>query len=674
MSLQRTNKNLRFRGSVTAQAVRPISEQAGDRPEGLRPAATMLRGPRGHRFLVPVLIVAMFIAASSEAGAQTPRLDASVDRSAVYEGESITYSVKVTGIDDAPEPEVDAEDWNVRSMGRSSSIRRVVINGRDVSSGSAVTFNYALTPRRAGKLTIPPPRLNVDGTMLTGQPVTVTVIPPKKQDQVVLTIDVDKASVYPMQPFEVTLQVDVKGIPAPYVERNPLMVQNVAPQLLVPWFNDQELPDGIEPLQPLDQVVRPWMNQRNGGFQINDIRQQRVSILFGSQAIVFLPRAQRVSRLDDAGEEAEYWRYEFRRSFRPVKVGSYTFGPARLKGAFATGATERGLEAGEVYTFGDPVTVEVRSAPLDDRPESFTGAVGEFDFAATVSPVEARVGEPITLTLSVDGVGTFDDIAPPQIDRIPEVADGFKTYDATEESTATGRRFSYSLRPLKSGIESFPPVEFSYFDVASEEYVSISTDPIPVNITEAEQLDANQIVAGVRAATAGEDGIELSEDGIFGNRSDLSQLRDEGVRPARWAMAWGGIVVVWLFGGVAFRRWQRSRGDVGLGRRRSAANQARTRLRAAGDDPDEMRAAIVGFIADALNEQAAGMTPGDVRQRLQDLSLQDDVLDATSSFLEQCDAARYSPAAARRSQELSQTAKRVLDELIRKFGERKLLR
>ena len=619
------------------------------------------------------LLLALLFVAPAEAAAQAPRIDVSVERSAMYEGDTITYSVKVTGVADPPEPEFDTKDWDVRSAGRSSSMR-VIINGRERSSGAAVTFNYALTPLRAGEVAIPPPTLKVDGRTLTGKSVTVTVIPPEKQDQVVLTIEVDKVSVYPMQPFEVTLLVDVKGIPDPYVEKNPLMVQNTPPQLLVPWFEDHDLPSGIEASQSLDEVVRPWMSQRSGGFQINEIRQQRVSILFGSRAIAFLPQAKRVTRRDDAGDETEYWRYEFRRGFRPVQVGSYTFGPARLKGAFATGASERGLEAGEVYTFGDPVTVEVRSAPPEGRPESFTGAVGQFDFAATVSPIQARVGEPITLTLSVDGVGTLDDIGPPKIERIREVVDGFKTYEATEESTSTGRRFSYSLRPLKAGIESFPPVEFSYFDVDKEEYVSISTDPIPVTVTEAEQLDSSQIVAGLRPHAADDEGVELSEDGIFGNRSDVSLLRDEGVEPTQWAVAWGAIIAVWLVGGFVVPRWQRSREDVGLNRRRSAASQARSRLRAASHDPDRLRAAVVGFVADALDEEAAGMTPGDIRQRLENLSMPDNIVNSTSNLLEQCDAARYSPAGDAGSKELSESAKRVLDELIRNFGERKLLR
>ena len=134
------------------------------------------------------------------------------------------------------------------------------------------------------------------------------------------------------------------------------------------------------------------------------------------------------------------------------------------------------------------LTVKIKDVPDNGRPETYIGAIGRFQFNTDLAPTKAKTGDPMTLTLTLTGQGSFDRATMPDLTKIPQIAENFKVYEATEQTKGDQRRFTCALRPLAAGIKEFPPVAVSYFDVQAEKYVTLTSAPIPIDIEKADKL------------------------------------------------------------------------------------------------------------------------------------------------------------------------------------------
>ena len=82
--------------------------------------------------------------------------------------------------------------------------------------------------------------------------------------------------------------------------------------------------------------------------------------------------------------------------------------------------------------------LKVLPLPAEGRPSDFSGAVGSFKIASTVSAPHAVVGDPLTLRLRVSGAGNFDRVESPMLERL----DRWKTYPP-KSSFAPGDAVGY---------------------------------------------------------------------------------------------------------------------------------------------------------------------------------------------------------------------------------------
>ncbi len=120
-------------------------------------------------------------------------------------------------------------------------------------------------------------------------------------------------------------------------------------------------------------------------------------------------------------------------------------------------------------------------------PGSFNGAVGQFTLASKVVPASAAIGEPITWTLTLAGMGNW-----PDIPGLParEVSKDFQVVQPQAKRTPTeGKLFDSTLTedvvlvPTRAGSYTLGPVTYSYFDPRSSRYVSVTTDQVTVSVT-----------------------------------------------------------------------------------------------------------------------------------------------------------------------------------------------
>jgi hypothetical protein len=128
--------------------------------------------------------------------------------------------------------------------------------------------------------------------------------------------------------------------------------------------------------------------------------------------------------------------------------------------------------------------IEVVALPEKDQPASFTGAIGRFELAASLSSTRASVSEPVTLRVDVTGDGDLDRVDLAGV----TTSDAWKAYppkSSVEPATKGARArkvFEQVLVPLRGGTLSVPPVSLSAFDPQLGQYTTRETAALSVTV------------------------------------------------------------------------------------------------------------------------------------------------------------------------------------------------
>lgn len=637
-----------------------------------------------------VLMFARLVISSSAMAQEQPELIAQVDRQDVYLGESIIYNVTVNHVDNPSVPTLSGfDDFYVESVGRQSlnSQQITIINGRRSQViRRGMLFQFRLTPRTAGAITIPAPTATVDGDEITGREIPISVVAPEEQDTVILEVTSDRAAVYPLQTFTMTLKLLVRTLPGELSDRSPLSVQADDPvRLILPWFDDEKLPDSIEPLKSWREILEPLSGASNrgrfDGLQINNIGSQSAFSFFGgNRKAVFLPKSKVVTRTMEDGTDIRYSEYTLMRSFRSKMPGDYTFAPCNIKGTFGTAFDGQSLDGSDIYAISDPVSMTVRNVPVDGQPPSYIGGIGAFEISSDVTPRSAAVGDPITLSVTIQGEGTIKDLRAPDIAVLDGINDEFRVYESTEETVSNGKTFTWSLRPLSDDVTEFPAIPISYFNVETEKYISVESSAVPLEITVAKQLAAADIQSNPATRFAElQNSVELNDAGLFANYTSLNMLRSYDTRIGGWLPVWASMIGGFCAVNFALRRRQRRNADPSIQRKQNAATRAKNVLSdavtSAGSElavpPDTLSRLIAGLIADFTNRTEAGLTSTDAAEVLSAIGVNHGLRDRVVSFMNTCDAARYGASTAEETSSLLVTDCRILmNDLSRELAQR----
>ena len=131
-------------------------------------------------------------------------------------------------------------------------------------------------------------------------------------------------------------------------------------------------------------------------------------------------------------------------------------------------------------------TITVKALPEAGKPADFSGAVGKFDFKVTPSKTNLKNGESLDLLVSVTGSGNMKLFNLPK----PVVPNSLEMYDPVHDekvnTTLSGMSGKisdkYTIIPQFKGNYPIKPMQFSYFDLGSGTYKTISSPEIMVNV------------------------------------------------------------------------------------------------------------------------------------------------------------------------------------------------
>ncbi|MFI5401662.1 MAG: BatD family protein [Planctomycetota bacterium] len=536
-----------------------------------------------------------------------PEVTAMLDPVEIRLGQDADLSVTISARqrpDPVSLPGVDGLDFE--NTGQSSSYR--VVNG--VVSGST-TFHVRVTAQRTGTFTIPAIEVTAGGRSGRSEPLDLKVV---------------ARAARRTPPASARVEAGTAGDPA-------FLVVTPAKKDL---YVGERIPVEIRACFRAGQQasIRSLPQLKGSAFTLEtpDKEPVRAELMIEGEPYVALSWEGALSAVKEGDHPFEasldatlVLPFDRAHPRRP-RVSADPFADSFFDSAFDS-IFERGREE-EVTLRGEPLTFHVKPLPAEGRPEGFAGGVGSFRLGASASPTAVAAGEPITLTATVEGSGNFARVTAPSFPATP----GWKAYPAkgtfepADSSGAAGRKtFAQAVTPGGGDVKEIPPLSFSYFDPERAEYVTLRTEPIPVEVSGA----AVPAVREPAVSAAAPEAPALSQSGV------------RSLRPA-WESGWfryGGIglLATAVAAFVAMRARARGPRPTSLRALRAEAMRA-----IAESDARAFFAAFRG----ALQERLApcwGCAPGSItlaelRRRGAEAEMQ--------AFFETADAVAYSGLAA----------------------------
>ena len=320
---------------------------------------------------------------------------------------------------------------------------------------------------------------------------------------------------------------------------------------------------------------------------------------------------------------------------RSRRSSRFPFGESMFDDDFFKGFFGQTRE--ENVTLRNPgLMIRVLPLPKLGKPENFCGAVGHFTLSAAANPKKGMVGDPITVTMTVNGVGNFDRVSPPSLD----ISSGWKTYTPTtsfkpEDSAGyEGQKtFEQAIIPLDASLKEIPPVEFSYFDTGSEKYVTLKTNPIKVSIVPgsvySKAVPSAQETSGSSASLSKTSTVpKMDSMGLAPIQVSMGPVVAD-LRPLvrnPWFLGSQGIPIGMFFFGLFFTRKQkRNSEDPGMERkkqtRRKVAQSIREMNRAMNENDvpgffNACRSASQESLGEIWSVSPESITLAEIRERL----------------------------------------------------------
>jgi hypothetical protein len=349
----------------------------------------------------------------------------------------------------------------------------------------------------------------------------------------------------------------------------------------------------------------------------------------------------------------------FRKVLIPKRSGRIRLDPVTVSTNMATGRVRTGdflnpmrVTYERFAVQSEAVTLDVRALPETGRPKGFYGLVGRYTISASATPTDVSVGDPITLTIRIDGNPYLKPVQWPDLEAVPELANNFRVpAERASPRVEDGQKvFTQTLRAANDEVTEIPPIPLAYFDPDAGDYVVARTRPIPLEVAPAKVLTGAD-VEGLGPASVGRQ-VQALREGFSANYYGPEVLVNQAFSPLA-ALVSPGYAVLWsvplvgLLGSIAFRLATRTRPEaVARKRRRQACSVAVRRLRAvaSADGPerhDLLVAALRGYVGDRFGRTAGSLTADDCHGVVLAATDDPELAEQLRAKLSESEAARY---------------------------------
>ena len=371
-----------------------------------------------------------------------------LDRNTMQLGETVTLNVEVGDDTNAAQPDFNVLQSDFNLLGTQSSTAMNIINGQ---ASSKLLWAVGLEPKHVGTIVIP--ALNVAGTQT--QPISLVVQPGsgtsgKAGDDVFLEVSVEPKSPYVQQQVRVTVKL----------------------------FYALNLTDGN-----LEDPRGDGVNAHKLGQDTSytaEVEGRRYKVLERHYALA----AEKSGAL----------------TLAPVTFRGHALNPNDLNSFFSRGRAVTAQAPG--------LTLDVRARPQASGSDAWLPAqsldlVAEGIDAST----QARVGEPITLTLRLKAQGLGFEQLPelklPKIDGADVYPDKEMTQNRDDGSWQFGERErKFAIVPNRPGALTIPALSLAWWDTVHDRAATAELPAHALNVAAATDADIRSTDAKKNASTA----------------------------------------------------------------------------------------------------------------------------------------------------------------------------
>jgi hypothetical protein len=494
------------------------------------------------------LIALVALCALNTTFAAAPSVTAVLSDAQPAVGQMVQMQIKVNGANSANVPEtISIDGLEIHQTGTS---RQFEMHNFDVSS--SVTYNYTVLPLKAGQFKIPPQTVRVGKDSLRTPELVLNVAQGSSgssgsagsaqngQSTVAskiafaeLVVAKKDAYVGEMVPAEIRLGFDSRAHGR----------LEEGPELSGQGFTTQKLQQPRENLETIGGRTYQIYTfktaiaaARPGKFEIGPVT---------AKAVVVLPRRPNTTPRTRPRSPFDLFNLDdpFSDPFFSDPFGSMG-------------------ERTELPIRSESATLNVKPLP-PNAPPNFSGAVGNFTMTVDAKPKTVQVGDPITVTSTINGRGNFDRMNGPALEdergwhKYPP-SSKFKQDD--DVGISGEKTFEMVVAPNEKK-PSVPPLIFAYFDPAKENYVTLRSDAVPIQV-EGGAAPAPS-VAAAPAVSASPPTAAVSPVPTQKPQDILYQLSDLGrvqsfasiyERPAFWIVQLAPLILLLGFIGWKIRK------------------------------------------------------------------------------------------------------------------------
>lgn len=509
-------------------------------------------------------------------------------------------------------------DFQVVS-GPQQAVSRSWVNG--VQSFSK-TYTYFLTPKRKGTVTIGQAEVTIKGEVYKTTPleieVTNAVEKPNDPNNVEGLIDGNIHLVAEVSNTNPYLNEGITVIYKLYF-RNPISVSDVS-ELEAPSYGDF--------WSHLIKIGRAEINMRGSykGEPYNEVIWRKV-VLY------------------------------------PQKTGQLKLEPLTLNLSLSVPSNRRDLFGRRILTQSQKTlttgqrTIRVKELPQRNKPESFTGAVGQFDFDVILDKDALKASESFQAKVKVKGKGNLKLFNLPNI-NFPNTLEVYEPeHDEQVKINLSGMEGTiednYTIVPQFQGKYPIPSVEFSYFDPLSSTYKTLNSQDLIVDVFDgptasvsrnnAQTLNRNQLL------TASDDAFRF-----INLNTKLSLINQRGFWMSRLFWTLLLLPILLLLSVYLIKRFVMSKsGDTQSLKQRKAKQLAKKYLSSAKNEVlnqarfyEALERALHNYLKAKLKIETTEMNKSKIETLLLNKQVDQQIASDFIELIENCEKARYAPGSS----------------------------
>ena len=300
------------------------------------------------------------------------------------------------------------------------------------------------------------------------------------------------------------------------------------------------------------------------------------------------------------------------------------------------------------------LNINVKPLPVQNKPVSFTGAVGSFDFKSEINKNELSTNEAVNLKFTISGRGNIELIDLPAIQFPPD----FEVYDPkisqniniNDNGVSGWKSFEYLIIPRRSGEFKISPISFSYFDLQSRQYRSIPSKEFLLDIIKGKETGTPVTYSGI------------NQEDIQYIGSDIRYISTDIPKFARinsyfFGSIWFFILlispfVIFILIVIIWKKELKKRNNTALMRNRKATKIAHQRLKNAHQSLDadnneifyiELSKALWGYVSDKFSIPVASLSADTAEETLANENINKETIDRFLNTIKEIEFSRFAP-------------------------------